>query len=192
MSWGIGLAAILLASIVRFGRGWGNSTDWYAFPQISFFLDSKYPPNLFHNLWFFGAVSFMVGTMHFVGQFAMPAVRWLGGIGRVPFFFYCMHLTVLAIVADRFGVYYRQGAVTASFVGWVALLAGDVPALALVLEPEAEEQEQDHPDDLEREAAGADARYILLVALLVLFFPLPVNSNDFSAICSRNRKTCRE
>lgn len=122
MSWGIGLAAIAVAAVVRFGRGWGNSTDWDFFPQISFFLDSKYPPNLFHNLWFFGAVSFMVGTMHFIGQFAMPAVRWLGGIGRVPFFFYCMHLTVLGIVADRFHVYYRQGAVTASFVGWVALL----------------------------------------------------------------------
>lgn len=122
MSWGIGLGAIAVAAIIRLAHGWGNSTDYYRFFHISFFLDSKYPPNLYHNLWFFGAVSFMVGTMHLIGQFAMPLIRWLGGIGRVPFFFYCMHISLLAIVADRLGVYYRQGAVTASFVGWVALL----------------------------------------------------------------------
>jgi|GEM_PF-331273 len=123
MSWGIGLAAIGLATVVRLAHGFGNSTDYYRFFHISFFLDSKYPPNLYHNLWFFGAVSFMVGTMHLIGQFAMPAIKWLGGIGRVPFFFYCMHITILGLVADRFGFYYRQGAVRGSFIGWVFILA---------------------------------------------------------------------
>lgn len=123
MSWGIGLAAIAVAMIVRLARGWGNSTDFYNFPHISFFLDSKYPPNLFHNLWFFGAVSFMVGTMHLIGQVAMPLIRWLGAIGRVPFFFYCMHITLLGLFADRLGIYYRKGAVPASFIGWVGIVA---------------------------------------------------------------------
>jgi hypothetical protein len=40
----------------------------------------------------------------------------------VPLFFYCMHITILAIVATRFHVYYRQGEVVASLIGWVALL----------------------------------------------------------------------
>lgn len=123
MSCGIGLGAIALAAALRLAHGWGNSTDYYRFFHISFFLDSKYPPNLFHNVWFFGVVSFMVGVVDLIGQVAMPTVRWLGGIGRVPFFFYCMHISLLAIVAERLHVYYRQGAVTASFVGWVALLA---------------------------------------------------------------------
>jgi uncharacterized membrane protein len=122
MSWGIGLAAIGVAIVVRMLRGWGNSTDFYQFGHISFFLDSKYPPNLFHNLFFFGTVSFMVGLMHLVGLFAMPAVRWLGTIGRVPFFFYCLHIPLLFIVSYRFGVYTRQGGVAASLIGWVCLL----------------------------------------------------------------------
>jgi uncharacterized membrane protein len=123
MSWLIGLSAIGLATVVRLSRGLGNSTDFYQFFHISFFLDCKYPPNLFHNLWFFGTVSFMVGTMHLIGQFAMPLIRWLGGIGRVPFFFYCMHITLLGLFADRLGIYYRQGQVVASFIGWVGIVA---------------------------------------------------------------------
>ncbi len=122
MSWAIALASLGVALVIRLARGWGNSSDFYNFPHISFFLDTKYPPNLYHNLWFFGAVSFMVGAMHLIGQFAMPLIRWLGGIGRVPFFFYCMHISILALFADRLGIYYRQGAVRASFIGWVGIL----------------------------------------------------------------------
>jgi len=121
-SCGIGLGAILLATAVRLGRGYGNTTVFDTFFSYSFFLDQKYPPNLFHNLWFFGSVCFMVGVIHLVGEIVPFTVRWLGTIGRVPLFFYCVHIAILSIVADRFGVYYRQGAVIASFVGWVALL----------------------------------------------------------------------
>ncbi len=126
-SWGIGLAALLVATAVRLSRGWGNATDFWQFGHISFFLDSKYPPNLFHNIWFFGTVSFMVGVMDLIGQFAMPLVRWLGIVGRVPLFFYALHIPILAIVAYRFGVYYRQGGVAASLIGWVALLVVMLP-----------------------------------------------------------------
>ena len=122
-SWGIGLTSIALATVVRLLRGYGNTTIFDVPGHYSFFLDQKYPPNLFHNLWFFGAVTFMVGTIHLIGQFAMPVVRWLGTIGRVPLFFYVVHISILSLVADRFGVYFRQGAVGASFIGWIALLA---------------------------------------------------------------------
>jgi uncharacterized membrane protein len=121
-SWGIGLTAIALASVIRLMRGYGNTYIFDQMGRYSFFLDQKYPPNLFHNLWFFGTVAFMVGTIHFIGQFAMPVVKWLGVVGRVPLFFYVVHISVLSLVADRFGVFYRHGAVTASLVGWVLLL----------------------------------------------------------------------
>jgi len=126
-SWGIGLGAIALAGIIRITGGFGNTFGYDFVGSYSFFLDQKYPPNVFHNLWFFGAVTFMVGTIHFIGQFAMPAVKWLGIVGRVPLFFYVMHITILSLVADRFGVFYRQGAVAASLIGWVALLAVMLP-----------------------------------------------------------------
>lgn len=121
-SWGIGLAAIGVATVVRLLRSYGNTTIFDQFGHYSFFLDQKYPPNLFHNLWFFGTVSFMVGTIHLIGQFAMPAVRWLGVIGRVPLFFYVVHITILYLVSYDLGVYWRAGEVGASLIGWVALL----------------------------------------------------------------------
>jgi uncharacterized membrane protein len=126
-SWGVGLSALIVATIVRLAQGYGNSTGFWQFGHTSFFLDSKYPPNLFHNLWFFGSVCLGVGLMHFIGQFAMPAIRWLGIVGRVPLFFYSLHIPILAIVAYRFGVYYRQGGVAASLIGWVCLLAVMLP-----------------------------------------------------------------
>lgn len=126
-SWIIALAAVGLATLVRLNRGWGTTYPFDEFGRYSFFLDQKYPPNLFHNLWVFGAVCFFVGFIDLIGQRAMPLVSWLGVVGRVPLFFYVVHISLLAIVADRFGVYYRQGAVVASFVGWVALLAVMLP-----------------------------------------------------------------
>jgi uncharacterized membrane protein len=126
-SWGIGLTALLVATIIRLARGFGNSTNFWEFGHISFFLDSKYPPNLFHNIWFFGTVTFMVGVMHFVGLFAMPAIRWLGIVGRVPLFFYSLHIPIMAIFAYRLGFFYREGGVAASLIGWVGILAVMLP-----------------------------------------------------------------
>jgi uncharacterized membrane protein len=118
----IGFAAIALAAFVRMGRGYGNLSPFDTLGSYSFFLDTKYPPSLFHNMWFFGSVCVMVGVIHLIGEAVPFLVRWLGAIGKVPLFFYCAHIAILSLVADRFGLYYRQGAVIASFVGWVALL----------------------------------------------------------------------
>lgn len=126
-SWAVAAVSVALAIAVRMNRGWGNTFPFDEFGRYSFVLDQKYPPNLFHNLWFFGAVCFFVGLVDLIGQFAMPLVSWLGIVGRVPLFFYVVHISLLSIVADRFGVYYRQGGVLASFVGWVALLAVMLP-----------------------------------------------------------------
>lgn len=126
-SWAVAAVACGLAVLVRLNRGFGTTYPFDEVGRYSFFLDQKYPPNLFHNLWVFGAVCFFVGLIDLIGQAAMPLVGWLGIVGRVPLFFYVVHISILAVVADRFGVYYRQGAVAASFIGWVALLAVMLP-----------------------------------------------------------------
>ncbi len=123
----IGLLAIGLAILVRMGRGYGNIWEFYQFGHYSFFLDQKYPPSLYHNLWFFGAVSFVVGLVHLVGRIWMPLVAWLGIVGRVPLFFYCVHLGVLGVFSRRIGLYYREGEVAASIIGWLILLAVMLP-----------------------------------------------------------------
>jgi uncharacterized membrane protein len=118
----IGFASLLVATAIRMGRGFGNLSPFDEFGHYSFFLDTKYPPNLFHNFWFFGAVCVTNGVIQIISHYFSPAVKWLGAIGRVPLFFYVMHISILFIVADRFGVFYRQGGVLASFIGWVCLL----------------------------------------------------------------------
>jgi uncharacterized membrane protein len=118
----IGLSALVLAAVVRLGRGYGNLSSFDQFPHYSFFLDTKYPPSLYHNLWFFGAVCCTNGGIQILSHYYQPLVKWLGAIGRVPLFFYCAHIAILSLVADRFGIFYRAGGVLASLLGWVALL----------------------------------------------------------------------
>ncbi len=124
VTWSLGIAvtAFVLATIVRMGRGYGNIVPFYELGHYSFFLDQKYPPSLFHNLWFFGAVVFMMSMVQLLGAWKPGVPRPLGTIGRVPLFFYCIHIALLGIISKRLGLYYHQGGVAASLIGWVALL----------------------------------------------------------------------
>ncbi len=120
----IGIAALLLATGIRLNRGFGNITIFDNFPHYSFFLEQKYPPSLFHNIWFFGAVCMAMGVVQVLSLYVSPVVKWLGTIGKVPLFFYCMHIAILYLFAapHRLGIYWREGGVAASLIGWVALL----------------------------------------------------------------------
>jgi len=113
---------IALAWGVRLGEGFGNIFAWDSFFSYSFFLVQKYPPSLAHQLWFSGTVIFLVGVFSFIDQ-RSPILRPLANVGRVPLFFYAVHIPLLAIFARRFGFFYHEGAVLASLLGWVVLLA---------------------------------------------------------------------
>jgi hypothetical protein len=121
-----GLAFIGLAWVVRFGQGFGNIFAWDTFFSYSFFLVQKYPPTLVHQLWFSGAVVFMVGVFDFI-DFRSPVLRPLAKVGRVPLFFYMVHIPLLAIFTRRLGFFYHEGAVKESLIGWVVLLAVMAP-----------------------------------------------------------------
>ncbi len=117
-----GLVLIGLAWLVRLGHGFGNIFPWDTFFSYSFFLVQKYPPSLVHQLWFSGAVIFMVGVFDFICQ-RSPLLHPLAKVGRVPLFFYMVHIPLLAIFTRRLGFFYHQGAVRESLIGWVVLLA---------------------------------------------------------------------
>jgi len=123
----IALSAYILATIVRMGRGYGNIDPFYSLFHYSFFLDQKYPPSLYHNLWFFGTVVFMMAVIMALGHFAPKIPRPLGIVGRVPLFYYCIHIALLGIISKRMGLYYHQGGVAAALIGWVALLIVMMP-----------------------------------------------------------------
>ncbi|MCP4550123.1 MAG: DUF1624 domain-containing protein [bacterium] len=117
----IGLGLVAVAVLVRLGRGYGNIFPYSEIFSWSFFIDQKYPPSLSHMLWFTGEVIFFVGLFCRIGMHN-NVLKPLGFIGKVPLFFYAVHIPLLAIFTRRLGIYYREGAVIASFVGWIGLL----------------------------------------------------------------------
>ncbi len=117
-----GLGLMALAYVVRFGQGFGNIFAWDTFFSYSFFLVQKYPPSLAHQLWLSGTVIFLVGVFSFIDQ-RSPILHPLAKVGRVPLFFYAVHIPILAIFSKRLGFFYHEGAVKESLIGWVVLLA---------------------------------------------------------------------
>jgi len=122
----LGLVLVLAGMGLRMLRSYGNTFPFSDFMSYSFFLVQKYPPNTVHNIWFTGAEIFMVGLFDWIGQRA-GVLKPLGIVGRVPLFFYCVHIPILAIFTRRIGIYYRQGEVLESFIGLAGLLVVMIP-----------------------------------------------------------------
>ena len=116
-----GLVLLAVAFALRLGHGFGNIFEWNTFFSYSFFLVQKYPPSLVHQFWFSGSVIFMVGLFSWIDQRSF-VLRPLATVGRVPLFFYTLHIPLLAIFTRRLGFFYHEGAVLASLAGWVVLL----------------------------------------------------------------------
>jgi uncharacterized membrane protein len=127
MGLGIAASAFLLAIALRMGRGFGTLTDFSDFASFSFFLDQKYPPSLFMNLWFFGMVVLGVTIFIVIGRVAPKLLKVFSIPGKVPLFFYAAHLAILGIFVKRIGLFYREGGVMESLIGVLAMLVIMLP-----------------------------------------------------------------
>jgi uncharacterized membrane protein len=123
----IAVAALGLATLVRLGRGYGTLNDFQSLTHFSFLLDQKYPPSLYHQLWFFGAVCGWMAVIQWLGHQVPRATAWLGVVGRVPLFYYCVHIAILGIFSKRLGIYYREGGVTETLIGFGIMLVVMMP-----------------------------------------------------------------
>lgn len=119
---GIGILALILAIVVRLGNGFGNIFPFSGFGSFSFFIDQKYPPSLFMGLWFFGLV--LLGICAFLAlNKVVPKILWIFSTpGRVPLFFYGMHLAILGIFVKRMDLFYREGGILATMIGFVIMM----------------------------------------------------------------------
>jgi uncharacterized membrane protein len=123
----LGAGLVLLAWALRlWGGDYANIFPSGPFLSWSFFLVQKYPPQLTHQLWFAGAVIFMVGVFSWLSE-RTRLTHWLGVVGRVPLFFYAVHIPLLALATRRLGVPYREWGVLGSLLGWLCLLAIMLP-----------------------------------------------------------------
>lgn len=127
MSVGIAAVAILLAIVVRMGRGYGNIFPFSGFGSWSFLLDQKYPPSLYMNLWFFALVVLGVSLFIAIGKIAPKLLIIFSIPGKVPLFFYAVHLAVLGIFVKRLNLFYREGEVIASLIGVVVMMVVMLP-----------------------------------------------------------------
>lgn len=118
----IGIAAIIISVIIRVGRGFGNIFPFSDFGSFSFFMDQKYPPSLFHNLWFFGWVVIGVGIMITLHGIFPKLLSLFSTVGKVPLFFYCLHIAILGIFSKRMDLFYREGGVEATLIGFIILM----------------------------------------------------------------------
>lgn len=118
----ISLSAFALAIVIRMGRDFGNIFPFSDFGHYSFFIDQKYPPSLFMNLWSFAAVVAGV-TVFIVLDHIFPKLLSVFSIpGKVPLFFYAVHLAILGVFVKRTGVFYREGGVAESLLGLLVML----------------------------------------------------------------------
>jgi len=123
----IGVISILIATFIRMERGFGNIFPFSDFGSYSFFLDQKYPPSLYHHLWFFGWVVLGVGAIIFINKIFPKLLNVLSTVGRVPLFFYCVHIAILGIISKRIGLFYHEGEVLETLIGFAIMLIVMLP-----------------------------------------------------------------
>ncbi len=117
----IGVGAIALATIIRMARGFGNIFPFSNLGSYSFFMDQKYPPSLYHSLWFFGCVVLVISAIIAINKKAPKLLIALDIVGIVPLFFYCVHIALLGIFSKRMGLFYHQGTVLETLLGFVIM-----------------------------------------------------------------------
>ncbi len=97
----IGFSAIALFFILRGINNYGNPSQWVPYDNfsqtiISFLSPSKYPPSLMYLLMTLGpAFIFLANVENLKGRL----VNFFSTFGRVPFFFYILHLYLIHLIA---------------------------------------------------------------------------------------------
>ncbi|NOU46869.1 MAG: DUF1624 domain-containing protein [Bacteroidales bacterium] len=127
MSFLIATLVLITAIAIRLGRGYGNIFPYSDFGGYSFLIDQKYPPSLFMNLWFFAMVVFGITAFIAIGHVAPKLLKVFAIVGKVPLFFYAMHLAILGIFVKRFDLFYREGGVMTSLIGLAVMLVVMLP-----------------------------------------------------------------
>jgi uncharacterized membrane protein len=104
-----GMFCIFLFAVIRFGNYYGDPAAWsqqktpfYTF--LSFINVSKYPPSLLFTLLFTG-LTFIV--LYLSEKFENSFLRVLSAYGKVPFFYFVIHLYL--IHALMFAMLFLQG-----------------------------------------------------------------------------------
>jgi uncharacterized membrane protein len=92
----LGVAFVLAFLVLRTLDGFGNIRPRAGDTWIDFLNVVKYPPSISFSLLTMGTNLIILGLMARVGGRLLPLLRPLGVFGRVPLFFYLVHLFLYA------------------------------------------------------------------------------------------------
>ena len=100
----IGISLIVLFIAVRFINGYGNPQPWHAqknglFTLLSFIDVQKYPPSLLYMCLTIGPAFLLLSLFEKIKNGFTAAIKIYG---RVPFFYYIVHLYVIHAVSAAF------------------------------------------------------------------------------------------
>jgi uncharacterized membrane protein len=124
---GIGVAAIVTFVIVRGIDRYGDPDPWAmqasaTYTLMSFLNCTKYPPSLDYLLMTLGPLLLLLAALE---RFALPATiaRVLETFGRVPLFFYVVHLYLLSLSSRAFAALGWECSLGATYAVWACAIA---------------------------------------------------------------------
>ena len=123
----IGISAIILFIALRYTNAYGDPRNWKEYNTvaqdlISFFNPNKYPPSLLYLLMTLGATFlFLANAEKLRGRI----IDFFCTFGRVPFFYYILHLYLIHLLAMLFAQLSGFGWQAMILPGWPT----NVPAL---------------------------------------------------------------
>lgn len=105
---GCGLAALFV--LLRWPNLYGDAAHWSAqksplFSLMSFLNCTKYPPSLLYLLMTLGPAMWLLALFE---RWPHRALRWLVTIGRVPLFYYLLHLYLIHFAAGITALLFGQ------------------------------------------------------------------------------------
>ena len=127
MGFGIASGVIALAILIRMIGGYGNLFPFSEFGTYSFFFDQKYPPSIYFSLWFTGIVILSISILITFAKVVPKLLNILDIAGKVPLFFYGMHIAILGTFSKRLGLFYREGDVITTLIGVVVMMVIMIP-----------------------------------------------------------------
>jgi uncharacterized membrane protein len=119
---GIGFAAVALFVVLRFVNAYGDPLPWSAqsrgawYTFLSFLNTQKYPPSLLFLLMTLGP-SIVALALFDTGRETPAPLRPFVTFGRVPLFYYVLHVPLVHLAAVVFA-YFKYGRAEWLFVNW--------------------------------------------------------------------------
>ncbi len=120
----IGMFALLLFVVIRYINKYGDPTPWLHYDThiqslMSFMNPNKYPPSLLYLLMTLGgAFLFLANSESWRGK----VVKFFVTFGRVPFFYYVLHLYLIHLIAMALAHFTDFGWQAMILPTWVSLV----------------------------------------------------------------------